>query len=77
MIALSQPALALHSCDVPGYLYQMKTTRKMPVGASPSNVAYWIAYVVDRAEDAELRNVVINCHGGPGALFVGGVKSPP
>ncbi len=25
MIALSQPALALHSCDVPGYLYQMKT----------------------------------------------------
>jgi hypothetical protein len=37
MIALSQPALALHSCDVPGYLYQMKTTWKMPVGASPSN----------------------------------------
>jgi hypothetical protein len=76
MISLRQPALALHACDVPDPKYQMKTTWNMPAGASPSNVVYWISYAVDRSPELELPNVVINCHGSPGQLRVGGQTSP-
>jgi len=55
----------------------MKTTWNMPKGASSSDIVYWISYVVDRSTDLWLRNVVINCHGGPGELYVGGENSPP
>jgi hypothetical protein len=55
----------------------MKTTWNMPPGASASNVVYWISYTVDHSPELELPNVVINCHGGPGRLFVGGSKSRP
>ena len=77
MISLKQPALALHSVDVPGFRYQMKTTWNMPTGASPSDVVFWISHMVDRSPDLWLRNVVINCHGLPGQLFVGGKNSSP
>jgi Domain of unknown function (DUF4347) len=77
MINIKQPALALHSCDVPGYLYQMATTWQMPAGASGSDVAYWIGSAVNQAQDQMLANVVINCHGLAGALYVGGNNSPP
>jgi hypothetical protein len=76
MIYISQPALALHSCDVPGFRYQMTTTWLLPKGASAANVVYWISYSVDRSTELELKNVVINCHGSPGLLFVGGTTSP-
>jgi hypothetical protein len=77
MITISQPALALHSSDVPGFRYQMKTTWNMPPGATAANVVYWISYAVDRSAELRLANVVINTHGGPGKLFVGGGKKPP
>jgi len=77
MIAISQPALALHSWDVPGFRYQMQTTWNMPPNATASDVVYWISYAVDRSQDLQLRNVVINCHGLAGQLFVGGGKSAP
>jgi hypothetical protein len=76
MIKLIQPSLALHSTDVPGYLYRMQTTWKMPPGVSASDVVYWINYAIDHSPELELVNVVINCHGSPGALWVGGVGSP-
>jgi hypothetical protein len=55
----------------------MNTTWNMPKGASPSDVVYWIGYAVNRSPELQLRNVVINCHGLPARLFVGGEKSPP
>ena len=77
MITLSQPALALHSYDVPGYLYQMSTTWKMPAGASGGDVASWIGSAVGQSPEQQLHNVVINCHGGPGKLYVGGLAASP
>jgi hypothetical protein len=72
MIKLRQPSLVLHSVDVPGYLYQMQTTWKMPRGASASDIVYWINWAIDHAKELELNNVLINCHGEPGTLYVGG-----
>jgi hypothetical protein len=77
MISIRQPALALHSCDVPGFQYQMQTTWAMPSGATATDVVYWIRHAVEHAPELALANVVINCHGGPGKLFVGGTTSQP
>jgi hypothetical protein len=77
MISIRQPGLALHSCDVPGFRYRMQTTWNMPAGAQPTNVTFWISSATDRSPDLELANVVINCHGSEGQLFVGGLSSPP
>jgi hypothetical protein len=77
MITISQPALALHSCDVPGFLYQMSTTWMMPAGASALDVVYWISAAVQQSPELQLHNVVINTHGGPGQLYVGGAATPP
>lgn len=75
MIKLIQPSLALHSHDVPGYKYRMSETWKMPKAASASDVVYWIQYAYDQT-DYGLHNVVINCHGLDGRLFVGGDGQP-
>jgi hypothetical protein len=72
MIKLRQPSLVLHSCDVPGYKYEMWKTWTMPRGASASDVVYWINWGIDHSPEMELHNVVINCHGSPGGLHVGG-----
>jgi len=77
MITIDQPALALHSCDVPGYLYQMQTTYKMPPNASASDLVYWISSTVNQSAEMRLANVVINTHGGPGALYTGGGGATP
>jgi hypothetical protein len=77
MITISQPALALHSCDVKGFLYQMRTTWYLPSGATAQNVVNWIGFAVDHAPELELRNVVINSHGGAGKIFIGGRPNPP
>jgi len=72
MIRLKQPALALHSCDVPGYHYKMQTTWVMHENATARNVAYWIDLAIKNSANQRLENVVINCHGTPGFLHVGG-----
>ncbi len=72
MIKLRQPSLVLHSCDVPGYKYEMWKSWTMPRGASASDVVYWINWAIDHSPEMELHNVVINCHGSPGGLHVGG-----
>lgn len=83
MIQLSQPALALHANDLgnipKGYrthLYQMKITWLMSRGASPSDVVYWILKALDQTPANRLNHVVINCHGEPGVLQVGGQYHP-
>jgi hypothetical protein len=77
MIKLKQPSLCLHSCDVPGYKYQMHTTWTMPKGATAENVVYWIKYARERSPEMYLHNVVINCHGSPGGLHIGGDANKP
>lgn len=72
MIRLRQPSLVLHSCDVPGYKYRMRTSWTMPRGASANDVVYWINYAIGESSEGYLHNVVINCHGSPGGLHVGG-----
>lgn len=76
MIKLKQPSLVLHSHDVPGYKYRMWQSWTMPKGAKPKDVIYWIKYARNRTPDLMLRNVVINCHGLDGKLFVGGDGQP-
>ena len=76
MIKLKQPSLALHSCDVPGYEFEMWQTWKMPKGARAMDVVYWILYARDHTPELWLRNVVINCHGHDGKLAVGGDGQP-
>ncbi len=77
MIQLKQPALALHAHDVPGYKYQMLTTWQMPSGALAHDLVFWIKYCVDRSPELMLKNVVINCHGLQGRLFIGGGNNTP
>jgi hypothetical protein len=69
---MKQPSLALHSHDVPGHKYQMKWTWQMPPKATARDVAYWILYAADHSKEMGLENVILNCHGGPGVLGVGG-----
>lgn len=76
MIKLKQPSLVLHSHDVPGYKYTMWQGWTMPKGATVRDVVYWILYARDQTPELWLRNVVINCHGLDGQLFVGGDKQP-
>src|SRR5438067_8772872 len=72
MIKLKDPSIFLHSCDVPGYKYRGWQTWTMPKGASAGNVLYWINWAIDHSPEMYVHNVVINCHGTPGFLHVGG-----
>jgi len=44
----------------------------MPEGANASNLVYWINMSIDQSPELYLHNVVINCHGSPGFLHIGG-----
>lgn len=76
MIKLKQPSLALHSHDVPSYRYQMWQTWVMPEEATGQDVVNWILYARNHSPELMLRNVVINCHGEDGRLYVGGDGNP-
>jgi len=72
MIKLKQPSLVLHSCDVPGYKYTSWQYWKMPKGASAGNLVYWMNWGIEHSPEMYLHNIVINCHGSPGFLHIGG-----
>jgi hypothetical protein len=71
MIRIEQPALALHSHDVPGYKYKMEYTVKLPKDAKIVNIVTTILLHTKIASGNFLKNVVINCHGSPGHLHIG------
>lgn len=71
MIKLEQPALALHSFDVPGYKYRMQFTEHLPSNTTVQNVTVKILSYAEQTANNYLRNVVINCHGSPGELHIG------
>lgn len=72
MIRMKQPSLVLHSCDVPGYKYKMWKTVELSAGATSIDVTNQIHLALNEADDNHLHNVIINCHGSPGFLHVGG-----
>jgi len=76
MIMMKQPSLAINSDDVPGPKYHMWQTIQAPRGVR----ALWTVNQILKAngdarkfQDSPLANVVINCHGDPGTLWIGGV----
>lgn len=76
MIRLKQPSLAMHSHDVPGHKYEMQITKHLAAGISPSDIATLISWAVDETKEKFLHNLVLNCHGSPGQLFLGGDGNP-
>jgi hypothetical protein len=79
MIKMKQPALVVHSHDVPGYKYQMMFTWKLLPKATPKQIVNWILNAKDGyfgAKRNRLENLIINCHGGPGKLYIGGKRNP-
>jgi len=76
VIKMMQPSLVIHSCDVPGFKYQMWATWNAPEGMNAIGAVNWIASAVDRSPDMELKNVIINSHGDPGVLYLGGKDDP-
>ncbi len=71
MIRLSQPSIALHSFDVPGYKYKMWRSEKLSKYTNVIDVVSWIQWAITNSPEMYLDNVVINCHGNPGILYVG------
>jgi len=71
MIRLSEPSMALHSNDVPGYKYKMWKTMQMPLYTNAHDVVNWISWGIDNSPEMYLDNVVINCHGAPGGVILG------
>jgi hypothetical protein len=71
MIRLKQPALALHSHDVPGYKYKMRFTEMLDPTATVHVVVGKIIAAAKSVPEGSLKNVVINCHGSPGLLHIG------
>ena len=50
----------------------MWKTAELPRGVNATNVVNWIHWGIDHSPESYLHNVIINCHGEPGALLIGG-----
>ncbi|MGH9946139.1 MAG: DUF4347 domain-containing protein [Pyrinomonadaceae bacterium] len=71
MIRLSEPSMAMHSHDVPGYKYNMWKSFKMWRETTAHDVVNWILWGINNSPEMYLDNVVINCHGAPGGVILG------
>lgn len=78
MLYVRQPAMVINSYDVPGPHLKMRYTFPAPVGTNAIALVDLIRYSAMRAaaQGDPLLNVVINCHGAPGQLGIGGAASP-
>lgn len=56
---------------MPGYKYKMQFTEILPDAASVENVVAKILVAANGTPEQHLKNVVINCHGSWGTLYVG------
>jgi hypothetical protein len=74
MIKLEQPSLAINTFDVPGPNYRMDQTVKLNKYASAIVLVSEISSALRRNAQSDLKNVVINCHGSPGYLYIGEIK---
>jgi hypothetical protein len=79
MIYIKQPAMAINSFNVPPPYYTMADTYVLPPVSTAAMVVELIRHAAKKytlGRLSVLRNVVINCHGSPGALWVGGPANP-
>jgi hypothetical protein len=77
-IRMKQPSLVVHSHDVPGHKYQMKWTWKMQPNATARDLANWVLHANHGqfgAQGQRLENIIINCHGDAGQLYIGGTRA--
>ena len=80
MIKMKSPSLAINSYDVPGPNYKMWQTVNASKGMTPVSLLGEILRVNEVAlqyKQKPLQNIVINCHGGDGRLYIGGLDYPP
>jgi hypothetical protein len=80
MIMMQSPSLAINSCDVPGPNYRMWETVNAQKGMTPMMLLNEIVRVNRLAleyKQTQLLNVIVNCHGGSGRLYIGGGNSSP
>jgi len=71
MIYLDPPHMVLNAQNVPGPDYKMWNTWRVPSTEPPAKICGWPAIVAAGAPGGKLKNLVFNCHGLPGKLFVG------
>jgi len=79
MIKMQQPSISINSHDVPGPHYRMWKTIEASEGTTASDVARMIESANISAllnKDAPLLNIILNCHGSPGRLAIGGSGKP-
>jgi hypothetical protein len=79
MIRMQQPSISINSHDVPGPHYRMWKTIEAAEGTTASDVARMIESMNISAllrDDTPLRNIILNCHGFPGGLRMGGSGKP-
>jgi hypothetical protein len=79
MIMMQQPSISINSHDVPGPHYKMWKTVSASEGITASEVVLTIVSANTAALAARkspLRNIIINCHGRPGKLSIGGSGKP-
>lgn len=75
MIRMQEPSLCINSHDVPGPRYRMWRTVELAAGSGIREVVTEIIHANSMSAangQRGLRNVVINCHGFPGGLWIGG-----
>lgn len=70
MIRIGQPAVALHTHDVPGYKYKMQFTEVLSEDAKVHQVVGKVL-VYARKAGGFLENLVLNSHGSSGTLYIG------
>ena len=76
-ILLQQPALSINAHDVGWPSYQMWRTLEAPEGTTAGTAAGWIFATNMEAMKTwktQLRNVVLNAHGYPGKVSIGGMQ---
>ena len=76
-ILLQQPALSINAHDVGWPSYDMWRTIDAPEGTTPGTAAGWIFATnmeATKTWKTQLRNVVLNAHGYPGKVSIGGMK---
>lgn len=71
MIRLEKYSLALNAVKVPGPDYRMDETVKMTATTTVYDVINYILSAVSNTSELKLENVVINCHGSPGVIYLG------
>ena len=75
-ILLQQPALSINAHDVGWPSYDMWRTIDAPEGTTPGTAAGWIFATNMEAMKTwktPLRNIVLNAHGYPGKVSIGGI----